>query len=203
VARSGARRTSEQYKPNRRLMITVQGRFRNGMLRFGNAILSAVVPAAKAPVRPAHPRVLVIRCDHLGDATLATAPLQAIRDTLQPSRMDVVCGPWASAIFEGHPAVDEILTVATPWWLLRERVGFVGRIRAWIELACFIMVIRGRRYDVGIDLRGDLRHFVSFFILGRIPERVSSDRTGCWAIRPGRASSLDGSPRSVSMSSSA
>jgi hypothetical protein len=106
-------------------MISVQGRFRNGILRFVNAVLSAVLSPAKAPVRPQVPRVLVIRCDHLGDATLAMAPLQAIRDTLQPSRLDGVCGPWASAIFEGHPAVDEILTVAAPWWLLRERVDFV------------------------------------------------------------------------------
>ena len=159
-------------------MITVQGRFRNSLLCVADRFLSAVLPPARAPTRPAAPRVLVIRCDRLGDATLSTAPLQAIRDVLKPSRMDVACGPWAAAVFEGHPAVDEILTVAAPWWLPTDCAGLDDRGRAWLGLAAFVFRIRRRRYDIGIDLRGDLRHFVSFFTLGGIPERVSSDRTG-------------------------
>ena len=159
-------------------MITVHGAFRNTLLRVADRVLTAIVPRARAPLRPAAPRVLVIRCDHLGDATLSTAPLQAIRDALQPSRMDVACGPWAASIFDGHPAVDAVLGVAAPWWLVRDRAGLVERGRAWFALAVFVLMIRRRRYDVGIDLRGDLRHFIWFFWLGGIPERVSSDRTG-------------------------
>ena len=148
------------------------------MLRVANAILTAVVPAAKAPVRPAHPRVLVIRADHLGDATLSTAPLQAIRDALTPARLDVACGPWATAVFEGHPAVSEVLSIAAPWWLVRDRTSYAARVRAWFALVAFVWRIRQRKYDIGIDLRGDLRHFVWFFVLAGIRERVSSDRTG-------------------------
>lgn len=159
-------------------MITVQGRFRNSLLRGADRLLSAVLTPARAPQRPAAPRVLVIRCDHLGDATLSTAPLQAIRDALKPSRLDVMCGPWAAAVFEGHPAVDEVLPVVTPWWLPKDRAGFVARIRAWVGLVPSVLSIRRREYDIGIDLRGDLRHFIWFFGVGGIPERVSSDRTG-------------------------
>ena len=159
-------------------MIRVHGRFRNLLLHGADRVLSAVVPQARAPRRPAAPRVLVIRCDHLGDATLSTAALQGIRDVLQPSRMDVVCGPWATAIFEGHPAVDEILPVSAPWWLVRDRVPPGVRLRSWFSLIRFALFVRSRRYDVGIDLRGDLRHFLWFFGVGGIPERVSSDRTG-------------------------
>lgn len=163
---------------DRHLMIRVNGRFRNLLLHGADRVLSAVVRPARAPQRPTAPRVLVIRCDHLGDATLATAALQDLRDTLAPSRLDVVCGPWASAIFEGHPAVDEVLPVAAPWWLVRDRVPPGVRLRSWFTLASFALNIRRRRYDVGVDLRGDLRHFVWFFGVGGIPERVSSDRTG-------------------------
>jgi ADP-heptose:LPS heptosyltransferase len=120
----------------------------------------------------------VIRCDNLGDATLSTAPLQAIRDALRPSRMDVACGPWSAAVFQGHPAVDEVLGVSAPWWLGARSRGLRARVRAWYAFATFIIRIRQRKYDVGIDLRGDIRHFVWFFSLGGIPERVSSDRTG-------------------------
>lgn len=91
--------------------------------------------------------------------------------------MDVATGPWATAIFEGHPAVDEILSVNTPFWLARDST-IVMRIRAWFALVAFVLEIRRRRYDIGIDLRGDLRHFLWFFVGGGIPERISSDRTG-------------------------
>jgi len=41
-----------------------------------------------------------------------------------------------------------------------------------------IRQIRAARYDVGIDLRGDLRQITFFLALGGMPIRVSSDRTG-------------------------
>jgi ADP-heptose:LPS heptosyltransferase len=159
-------------------MIAVQGRFRNTVLRVADRLLHAILPPARAPVRPKAPRVLIIRCDHLGDATLSTAPLQTIRDALKPSRMDVACGPWAAAVFEGHPAVDQVLTVAAPWWRAKDRDGVAAKVRAWLALAAFARRIRMSRYDIGIDLRGDIRHFIWFFGLGGIPERISSDRTG-------------------------
>jgi ADP-heptose:LPS heptosyltransferase len=45
-------------------------------------------------------------------------------------------------------------------------------------LPSVIRQIRNGRYDVGIDLRGDLRHILLFLVLGRCAERVSVDRTG-------------------------
>ena len=144
---------------------------------MADRVLAAVVRPSHAPPRPAAPRVLVIRCDHLGDATLSTAPLQAIRDALKPSQMDIAAGPWASAVFQGHPAIDEVLEVTTPWWLPRNR-GFSARVHAWFAVTAFMFEVRRRKYDIGIDLRGDLRHFLWFFVGGGIPERISSDRTG-------------------------
>jgi ADP-heptose:LPS heptosyltransferase len=38
--------------------------------------------------------------------------------------------------------------------------------------------VRFQRYDIGIDLRGDLRHIFFLLALGGVSERVSSDRTG-------------------------
>src|SRR5258708_39005219 len=64
---------------------------------------------------PASPRVLVIRCDHIGDAAMATAVLGPLRDALQPATLDVLASPWASAVFEGHAKVDRVLSFGTPW----------------------------------------------------------------------------------------
>jgi lipopolysaccharide heptosyltransferase II len=122
--------------------------------------------------------VLVVRCDHIGDAVMATSVLKPVRDALNPSSLDVLAGPWAAPIFERHPAVNDVLTFATPWWRAARGASFGERVRAWAELPQIIRVIKARRYDVGIDLRGDLRQIALFLRLGGMPIRVSSDRTG-------------------------
>ena len=109
---------------------------------------------------------------------MATSVLKPLRDALNPSTLDVLTGPWAAPIFEHHPAVDEVLTFATPWWSVVRGASFGERMRAWAELPRMIRSIKTRRYDVGIDLRGDLRQIVFFLRLGGMPIRVSSDRTG-------------------------
>jgi len=101
-----------------------------------------------------------------------------LRGALNPSTLDVLGGPWAAPIFEHHPAVDDVLTVATPWWSAARGASFGERMRAWRELPQVIRQIKARCYDVGIDLRGDLRQIFFFLRLGGMPIRVSSDRTG-------------------------
>jgi heptosyltransferase-3 len=45
-------------------------------------------------------------------------------------------------------------------------------------LPALIGTLRAERYDIAIDLRGDLRQILFFLVLGGAPVRVSSDRTG-------------------------
>jgi ADP-heptose:LPS heptosyltransferase len=147
-----------------------------------DAVLSLIAPIlvrrASAPVLPPNPRVLLIRCDHLGDAAMATAVIGPIRRALRASRLDMLVAPWAAPLFEHHPAVDGVITVATPWWLAARGAPRSRRLQAWGLLPKVIRYIRAGRYDVGIDLRGDLRQILLFLVLGRCSERVSSDRTG-------------------------
>jgi ADP-heptose:LPS heptosyltransferase len=127
---------------------------------------------------PSNPRVLLIRCDHLGDAAMATAVIGPIRRALGASRLDVLAAPWAAPLFQEHPSVDGVITVATPWWLAARGASLSVRFRAWRLLPLVIDEIRNGHYDIGIDLRGDLRQILLFLVLGRCAERVSSDRTG-------------------------
>jgi ADP-heptose:LPS heptosyltransferase len=147
---------------------------------LADAVLGALAPllVTRRPARTGRPRVLVVRCDHLGDAVLATPVLRPLRDALQPERFDVLASPWNASIFEDHPAVDEVLRIETPWWLAARDASLSSRLRAWRALPADISRIRARRYDIIVDLRGDLRQILLFLALGGAPERVSSDRTG-------------------------
>jgi ADP-heptose:LPS heptosyltransferase len=127
---------------------------------------------------PASPRVLIIRCDHIGDAAMATAVLGPLRRALQPSTLDVLTSPWAAAVFDDHPDVDNVITFSTPWWSAARGASLTHRLQRWVRLPAFVRSVRAARYDVGIDLRGDLRHITFFLALGGMRARVSSDRTG-------------------------
>jgi len=143
-----------------------------------SVVAPLIVPGRSATTLPPAPRVLLVRCDHIGDAAMGTAVLQPLRATLQPSHLDVLAGPWAASLFDGHPAVDETIVYATPWWLAARGAPRAERRAAWRALPTIIRRLRRNRYDIGIELRGDLRQVVFFLALPRIPIRVSSDRTG-------------------------
>ena len=173
-------------------MIGMHSRRKRAFAIAADRILSA---AAAVLVRgrehhdrlPAHPRVLVIRCDHIGDAAMAAAGLGAVRERLGAVQLDVLTAPWAVELFERDPAVDEVISYATPWWAKARGANHETRMLAWSRLPATIARLRRGRYDIGIDLRGDLRHILFFLALGACRERISTDRTGgkalltrCW-----------------------
>ncbi|HTX65544.1 MAG TPA: glycosyltransferase family 9 protein, partial [Opitutaceae bacterium] len=71
-----------------------------------------------------------------------------------------------------------VIPVAAPWWLAARGAPLGDRVRGWLSLPRAVARIRSGQYDVGVDLRGDLRQIFLFLALGRCRERVSSDRTG-------------------------
>ncbi len=124
------------------------------------------------------PKVLVVRCDHIGDAAMATSVLRSLHDALRPSSLDVLASPWGAPVFRRHPLVTRVIEYATPWWLAARGAGVAEQASAWAKLPTQVRQLRSAQYDIGIDLRGDLRQITFFLALGGMKVRVSSDRTG-------------------------
>jgi ADP-heptose:LPS heptosyltransferase len=118
-----------------------------------------------------------MRPDHLGDAVMATAALAPLAEALEPEALDVLCGPWAADVFARLPEVTRVLPVALPWWMAARGAPWLARVAAWGRLPGVVRRLRANRYDVVIDLRGDLRHLLVAALTGA-SERVSTDRTG-------------------------
>ena len=163
-------------------MIAMRSRVKRVAAIAADALLVMLVPFLAGRGQdsdlPASPRVLLIRCDHLGDAAMATAVLGPLRAALTPAALDVLASPWAAPVFDAHPDVDRVITFAMPWWSAAKGASLWQRARQWVLLPGLIFRIRAARYDVGIDLRGDLRHIALFLVLGGMRVRASSDRTG-------------------------
>ena len=101
-------------------MIRLRSPWKRAAALAADATLGAIAPlltsGSRSAIMPPAPRVLLVRCDHIGDAAMASAVLGPLRDALHPSQLDVLTGPWAADLFRAHPHVDDGVTFATPWW---------------------------------------------------------------------------------------
>ncbi|MDX2036485.1 MAG: glycosyltransferase family 9 protein [Isosphaeraceae bacterium] len=105
------------------------------------------------PLRPfPEPRrILLIQLDHLGDAVLTSPLLERIRAEYPDALLDVLASPSNREVFESNPNVDRVWLADRNWferrpgrWALGSAVWKLGRS------------LRGQRYDLGIDVRGDV-----------------------------------------------
>jgi heptosyltransferase-2 len=114
-----------------------------------------------------HPRrILVVQLDHLGDAVLSSPLFPRLRAAYPDARIDVLASPSNEAIFQADPNVGRVVLAERNWferrpggWALGSVVWALGRS------------LRGERYDLGIDVRGDILT-VLVLALARIPRRV-------------------------------
>jgi len=97
-------------------------------------------------------RSMLVVCNYgLGDAVLSTGCLRALRERFPKARIDAVAGPRSAEIVKTFPYFHHVFEVDHP--LYRWREGKPPRRR---EFAAAMREIRAQRYDVCLDLLGDL-----------------------------------------------
>lgn len=124
-------------------------------------------------------KILIIEQEPLGDAVMATSVFRHLKEKYPDSKIDVFTGGWAKDVFKNNPDINEIITCNTPWAFSQSVLSFKG-IWGHIRFLCnnYVSEIRNRKYDLAIDLRGDIRNIFFFVVLPRIPVRISYARTG-------------------------
>lgn len=123
-----------------------------------------------APALPEQPEaILVVRLSARGDVMFATPIIQALRSRYPGAHLTWVVENAASDVVLHHPELDEVVVWDRGAWkrLLRE-----GRLRdLWRAFREFRRVLRGRRYDLAIDMQGLLRSGAVTWLSGA-PVRV-------------------------------
>src|SRR3954466_12141168 len=96
-------------------------------------------------------RILVVQLDHMGDAVLTSPLIALLRAAYPGARIDVLASPSNREVFEADPHVDRVRLATRTWferrpgsWALGTAVWALGRS------------LRDGRYDLGIDVRGDI-----------------------------------------------
>ena len=111
-------------------------------------------------------RILVAQLDHLGDAVLSSPLFPKLQNAYPDATIDVLASPSNRAIFEADPRVDRVIVAERSWF--ERRPGRKATATAVWELG---KSLRARRYDLGIDVRGDVLT-VLVLALARIPRRL-------------------------------
>lgn len=107
-------------------------------------------------------KILIFRLDGLGDVVISSAALREIRMGFPRAEITLVVGPWAKDIVKCLPFYDRL--IIHDCFLFSVFRGN-RRLRLSKELK-FIRELRKTKYDLGIDLRGDLLSIIPLFLSG-------------------------------------
>lgn len=118
-------------------------------------------------------KILIFRMDGLGDLILSTAALREIRKGFSGAEITLVIGPWSQGIAPCIPFYDRLIVHdAFAFGYFRGDHNLSLR-REW----AFLKKMRGERFDLGIDLRGDILSIIPLFLSG-VRFRFGRDRWG-------------------------
>ena len=106
-------------------------------------------------------KYLFVVLDHLGDAVMSSSAIVALKSSFPDCALTVLTRPVNVPVFQNNPYVDDIMTDDAPWWSDRP-VWDCLQPAYWWNLLRNVSRIRREKYDVIVDLRGDLRHLVLF-----------------------------------------
>lgn len=121
-------------------------------LDFFGAVLMAIVRRLRpAPIVTDPRSILIVQLDHMGDAVLTSPILPRLRAAYPRARIDVLASPSNCAIFNADRQVDRVIVAEKNWF---ER----GAARRALGSAVWRLglALRRERYDLGIDVRGDV-----------------------------------------------
>lgn len=117
-------------------------------------------------------KIVVIELAHIGDVLAITPALHILRKKFPQSLITVAVSPWAQEVITGNPDIDEIL-VYNASWFNRNKKSYWSLTKA----VAFIKLLRAKKFDMGIDLRGDVRTILLMRLSG-IKKRVGYGFTG-------------------------
>lgn len=138
-----------------------------GVLDAIGSMLTAPYRKFKKPSRVVDPRrIVVVQLDHLGDAVLSSPLFPRLKQIYPEAVIDVVASPSNHAVFEADPHVRRV-HIAAKNWFERRRGGWALGSAVW-NLG---RKLRLYRYDLGIDVRGDVLTVLTLAIAG-IPRRL-------------------------------
>ncbi len=115
-------------------------------------------------------KILVIRLDGIGDVLLSTPVYEALKKKYPSAKITILVGVHTKGVIEMNPYIDNVFVLRNTWFTAKNRIKFS-------EILSMLRKIRKEKFDMGIDLRGDIRNVLLMFF-GKVKIRIGYGITG-------------------------
>ena len=96
--------------------------------------------------------ILIMDVHLIGDMIMLTPLISAIHEKFPQARICLLAGPWAKIVFNNFPEINEFELIEVPW------VKYDRSFHRWWNVLKLMRSIRKKKWDLAIDIRGDIRH---------------------------------------------
>ncbi len=115
--------------------------------------------------------ILIFDFHLIGDMVLLMPLLEGIRAKYSRAKVVLVAGPWARDIVLPSGFIDELITFSAPWVRYDQGWG------AWVSCFSLLQALRAKSWDLGVEIRGDVRQIVLLALTGA-KNRIGLNITG-------------------------
>lgn len=121
-------------------------------------------------------RILIIQLDRIGDTVMSIPVYSNLKRTFPHAQLTALVRPISSQLIKYNNNLYEIICHDPPWWSSSRGVyKYFNFIKEYIKL---FKILRRKKFDVSIELRGDLRHILLYSFLPGCRYRIGYSRSG-------------------------
>jgi len=111
--------------------------------------------------------ILVIRNDHIGDLILSTPVFRGLKKSFPNAKITVICSKVNKPIIEHNKNVDELI-------IFEHGKQFLKNFHKYPKI---LWNLRRKKFDIGIDLRGDFLNVFFLMFMAGVKKRIGSYRS--------------------------
>ena len=104
-------------------------------------------------------KILVIKFRHIGDVLLSVPTIRALKDTFPGAEISVLVNSGTEDVLAGSPLIDELI-------VYDRKLKQMSLVARYFKEFLFLKKIRGKRFDMTVDLTGGDRAAVVSFVSG-------------------------------------
>ena len=97
-------------------------------------------------------RILIVKTSSLGDIIQAFSVVQYLKQQIPLCEIDWVVEHSFAEVLQAHPSIDRLFCIQTKKWHNQ-----IFDRKTWREAAQFRRELRGRKYDLVLDLQGNFK----------------------------------------------
>lgn len=141
--------------------------FLNGVIGYPFSLFRSLT---KSTIKTSEPeRILVVRADRIGDMILTTPIFKPLKERYPLAHITCLASTLSSQLIERNPYIDSIIKYDPPWFDRPEKNKL---IRDYLNI---LRLLRTQKFNMAIDLRGNIFNFFFLMFLAGIRQRVSFD----------------------------